>query len=86
MFGLEGQKGKKGKPDMKAFTFDLEEKLKSPKAMDDLKQKVHEHLHELKRQLQEGLEGEAFEEVGYLIYGYVALLKVMGRIPTKGKK
>lgn len=86
MFGLESQKGKKGKPDMKAFTFDLEEKLKSPQAMEALRQKVHGHLHDLKKQLQEGLEGEAFEEVGHMIYGYIALLKVMGRIPTKGNK
>ena len=86
MFGLESQKGKKGKPDMKAFTFDLEEKLKSPQEMEALRQKVHGNLHDLKKQLQEGLEGEAFEEVGHMIYGYIALLKVMGRIPTKGKK
>jgi hypothetical protein len=87
MYGLEGQKGtKKSKADIKSFTFDLEEKLREGGATKALKDKVAGKLQDLKKMLQQGLEGEDFEKVGHLVYGYISLLKVVGRIPTKSRQ
>jgi len=76
MFGME----KKKSPSFMAF--DLEKEIN-----DDKKQKQHvkhaeKMIAELKKQLREGASNEEFENLGFLLHGYSALLKILNRVTT----
>ncbi len=73
MFGLE--KGKK-----KEFKFfDLEKDLESPKKSKDLMKKVEKHVQDLKNQIRKGADSKEFEQLGVLLHGYSALMKILTR-------
>lgn len=82
MFGLEEQKkNKKNEP----FIFDLEKELSSRKGHQALLQKIEHLVQALKESLRAGDNKHDFDTLGILLHGYVALLKVAGRIPIKGE-
>ena len=71
MFGLE--KGKK-----KEFKFfDLEKDLESTTKSQDLRKKAEEHVQELKGLIRKGADSKEFEELGILLHGYSALMKIL---------
>lgn len=82
MFGLEGQKKKKGSEE---FVFDLEEELKDPKRDRQLKEEIEKRIHQLKTILRSGEEKEDYDRFGLLLLGYTALLTVVTRVNFKRK-
>lgn len=73
MFGLE--KGKK-----KEFKFfDLEKDLDSPKKAEDILKTTEKHIQELKTEIRKGADSKEFEQLGILLHGYSALMKILTR-------
>lgn len=81
MFGLEDQKKKPAQ----VVEFDLEKEVKDPEKCLKLKKRVENRVTILKGFLQAGGEKKEFEKIGALLYGYLALLKVVERIVAKKK-
>jgi hypothetical protein len=81
MFGLEDKKRKGDNPTQ----FDLELELKSAKKRRETALKVEERIAQLKAVLRSGQDQEEFDDVGVLLQGYAALLKVIGRFGEKPK-
>jgi len=79
MFGLENQKNKKNE----TFVFELEKELKVPKKHAEIKKNAEAKLLKIKGKLRDGESKEDYEQWGVLVYGYVALLKVMSRFGPK---
>lgn len=82
MFGLEDQKKSADQP----IEFDLEKELRDPERCFKIKKQVEKRVQSLKSLLQSGIEKSEFEQIGALLYGYAALLKVVERILSKKKK
>lgn len=81
MFGLEDKKRKDEGP----AQFDLEVELKSPKKRRETVAKIEERIAQLKAVLRSGQDQGEFDDVGALLLGYTALLKVVGRFGGKPK-
>lgn len=81
MFGLEDRQKKTGK----SVEFDLEKDVKNSEKSFQLKKRIESRVNLLKGFLQAGEEKKEFEQVGSLLYGYLALLKVIERIIAKKK-
>lgn len=79
MFGLEDKKGR----DEKVALFDLEVELKSPKKRKEVLTKIEERITQIKSLLRSGQDKEEFDEIGVILQGYTALLKVVGRFGAK---
>jgi len=79
MFGLEGDKKKSGKE----FVFDLESEIKDVNKYKELVDTVEKRTRRIKNMLRKGIKKEEYGQLGILLAGYVALLKVVGRIGTK---
>ena len=75
MFGLEDQKKKK----QQDFLFDLEQDVKNPKRYREIKDLVESRIQKVKSSLKSGEQKQEFDEMGTLLHGYTALLKVMAR-------
>ena len=71
MFGLE----KKKNPNF--LVFDLEKDLEDSKKQKSHVKNAEKHIAELKKQLREGASSEDFEDLGLLLHGYSALLKIL---------
>ena len=71
MFGFE----KKKKPIM--FEFDLEKELKDDTRQKELMQKTETRIHDIKNSLRQGSDPESFGQLGTLLHGYSALLKIL---------
>lgn len=80
MFGLENQKNKKKTEE---FVFDLEKELKTAKFHKEIKQKVESRIQRLKETLRGGENKTDFDQMGVLLHGYTALLKVFSRFTPK---
>lgn len=78
MFGLG-----KEREEMGEATFDLEKDLRNLQKKRELQQTVQERMLQIKALLRLGLEKEEFNEFGYLLHGYAALLKVVARFGAK---
>lgn len=81
MFGLEDKKRR----DDKAALFDLEVDLKTPKKRKETVTKIEGRIAQLKTILRSGQNKEDFDEVGILLQGYAALLKVVGRFGSRSR-
>ena len=79
MFGLEGDKKKSGKD----FVFDLESEIMDVNRYKELVDNVEKRTRKIKGLLRKGIKKEEYGQLGLLLAGYVALLKVVGRIGTK---
>ncbi len=74
MFGLEKQP--KG-----AFVFDLEKEIKAdPAHGKKILEKVESKINSIKKQLREGANEQAFNDLGVLLSGYTALQKVLKKM------
>lgn len=80
MFGLEDKKSKDG-----GDQFDLEKELKTVKKRRETLLKIEERIGQLKSVLRAGQSQEEFNDIGTLLMGYVALLKVVTRFGDKAK-
>ena len=76
MFGLESQSGNKNK---KTFIFELEKEFKDPDLQKKIRDRILDRLQLIKKQLHEGKDQEAFNILGTVLHGYVAVLKVLDR-------
>ncbi len=79
MFGLGGQKKKKGQE----VHFDLEEDLKDPIKLRALKEKIDARSKQLKDQLRQGENKKVFDQAQTLLHGYLAVQKVLERVNRK---
>ncbi|MGA8165231.1 MAG: DUF5398 family protein [Waddliaceae bacterium] len=79
MFGIDGQREKKGED----FVFELETELKDPKKHREIKKHVEKRIESLKNFLRSGEKKEEFEKFGLILHGYTALLKVIARFQPK---
>ena len=77
MFGLEKQK------DEPFFTFDLEKEMQNPEKQAATVKRVESHIQEIKQTLRNGAKSKEFEDLGFLLHGYSALLKVLTKIQEK---
>ncbi|MCH9633758.1 MAG: hypothetical protein S4CHLAM7_04910 [Chlamydiae bacterium] len=77
MFGME-----KGKEESASKTiFEMETDLKKhPHKKKELLTEMHSQLEHLKGQLRKGSKHEEFENMGFVLHGYSALIKVIDRI------
>lgn len=80
MFGLENQKKKKK---YEVFVFDLEKEFKTPKRNSEIKKSVEGKVQKVKELLRDGENKEDYDNLGTLLYGYTAVLKVMSRFSPK---
>lgn len=80
MFGLENQKKKKN---FEAFVFPLEQDLKILKKHTELKNLAEERIQLVKDNLRNGENPENFGDLGAILNGYTALLKVMSRFKPR---
>ncbi len=77
MYGLE----KNTKP---AFEMDLEKDLKkNPQKAKELVHSIETKIQELKSSLRSGNKSPELDQLGALLNGYTALLKVLNRVTTK---
>lgn len=81
MFGLEDKKRR----DDQAALFDLEVDLKTPKKRKETVAKIETRIAQLKTILRSGQNKDDFDEVGILLQGYAALLKVVGRFGGRSR-
>lgn len=72
MFGFE----KKKKP-QSFFVFDLEKDLQDEKKQKNYLKHAEKHIADLKTQLREGAQSSDFENLGLMLHGYSALLKIL---------
>ena len=79
MFGLEDKKKKQPEE----FIFELEKELKDAKKHQELKKKIEERIQRVKEILRSGGEQDEFNRFGFLLHGYLSLLKIMSRITPK---
>jgi penicillin V acylase-like amidase (Ntn superfamily) len=80
MFGLEDKENEEKKP---AFTFDLETQLSDTKEQKKIIEKIEGKLQVIKNLLREGENKENYEKLGWILYGYLSIMKVSGRIKRK---
>ncbi len=80
MFGL-GSKGKAKDGDQAVF--DLEKDLAHANKRKEVQQRIQARMLQIKGLLRVGLSTEEFNNFGYLLHGYAALLKVVARFGTK---
>lgn len=83
MFGLEKQSTKNKD---EAFFFDLESDVKDPNKYAKIRDKIHERLLKIKTLLRSGAGQEDFDNLGNLVYGYTALLKVLAKANAPKKR
>ncbi len=78
MFGLK-------KEDKKPFfEFDLQKEIKDDKKQKVLKDKADKQILAIKAQLRAGADPQSFEQLGVLMHGYSALLKILSDVtPNK---
>lgn len=81
MFGLEDKKNK----DESNAQFDLEMELKSSRKRRETVVRIEERIAQLKAALRSGQEQNEYDDVGILLQGYAALLKVVERFGEKRK-
>ncbi len=79
MFGLKKEEKKP------LFEFDLEKELKDDKKQKTLMQKAEKQVLEIKGALRKGTDQEAFENLGLLLHGYSALLKIISNTTNTTK-
>ena len=83
MFGLNKKKDDdKPKP---FFTFPLEEEIGDPKKSEEMLKNVETKISALKKLIKEGASPEEYENLGMLLHGYSALLKILSLTPNKTK-
>ncbi len=80
MFGLGKEKDKKNSP---MEQFDLEKDLSSAVQRKEVQQRTQARMLQIKGLLRAGLSKEEFNDFGYLLHGYAALLKVVARFGAK---
>lgn len=79
MFGLGKEKGKGGEE----AVFDLEKDLGHANKRKEVQQRTQARMLQIKGLLRAGLSKEEFNNFGYLLHGYAALLKVVARFGAK---
>lgn len=77
MFGLKKDQKKP------IFEFELEKELKDDKKLKTLMQKTESQILSLKSELRQGVDQKAFDQLGTLLHGYSALLKIVSNVTTK---
>ena len=83
MFGLKNNKDDdKPKP---FFSFPLEKEIEDPKKSEEMLKNVETKISALKKVIREGASPEEFENLGMLLHGYSALLKILSLAPNKPK-
>jgi D-hexose-6-phosphate mutarotase len=80
MFGLESHSESKNK---KTFVFELEKEFKDPDLQKKIRERILDQLQLIKKQLHEGKEQDAFNVLGTVLHGYIAVLKVLDRSVEK---
>ncbi len=79
MFGLGKEKNKN--PSMEQF--DLEKDLSTAAQRKEVQQRTQARMLQIKSLLRAGLSKDEFNDFGYLLHGYAALLKVVARFGAK---
>jgi len=79
MFGLEGDKKKKEGE----FVFDLEKDAGEANKYKELVERIERRTERIKEILRKGTKKEEYQALGILLAGYVAFLRVIGRVKTK---
>ncbi|MEX1012467.1 MAG: DUF5398 family protein [Waddliaceae bacterium] len=78
MFGLENKDNSNAE-----FIFDLEKELSDRNKHEDLRKHIQDQVLKIKDILRKGDNKESYDKFGQLLYGYIAILKVMSRINPK---
>ncbi|MDP1835223.1 MAG: DUF5398 family protein [Chlamydiales bacterium] len=81
MFGLGKDKSKGGSSEA---MFDLEKDLAQSHKRKEVQQRIQARMLQIKGLLRAGLSKDEFNQFGYLLHGYAALLKVVARFGAKG--
>lgn len=77
MYGLE-------KNPKAAFEMDLEKDLKKdPTKAREMIKNVEEKIQEIKGLLRDGSKGADFDNLGVLLHGYTAMLKILNKFISK---
>jgi len=79
MFGL----GDKNKKEQDETVFDLEKDLKNANERREIQKRIQSRMLEIKNLLRSGLDKNEFNDLGHVLHGYAALLKVVARFNTK---
>lgn len=80
MFGMEGQKDKKPTP-VEPTVFEMEHALKkNPHKKKELVSGLQQRLNTVKKFLREGSNHKDFEQMGFVLHGYTACIRVINRI------
>jgi Family of unknown function (DUF5398) len=83
MFGLEGQKKKKSPTE---FFFDLENELKDPHKLKEMRSRLEDRIQKIKEIMRTGEDQEEYARFSLLLNGYSSFLKVLSRISSKKAK
>ncbi|MBT13073.1 MAG: needle chaperone SctE [Oceanospirillaceae bacterium] len=79
MFGL----GDKNKNEQDDTVFDLEKDLQNSNERREIQQQIKTRMLEIKNLLRGGLDKSEFNDLGHVLHGYAALLKVVARFNPK---
>ncbi len=80
MFGMEKNKDNKIKP-VEPTVFEMETALKkNPHKKKELVSGLQQRLNVVKKFLREGSNQKDFEQMGFVLHGYSACIKVINRI------
>ena len=84
MFGLNKNKKGKGKEGKPLFEFPLEKDMQDQKKLESMMVSCEKQITELKKTIREGSKPEEYEQLGILLHGYSALLKIINQAPKQG--
>lgn len=80
MFGLGKKKGSGD------FLFDLEMEIIDKGSANVLRKEIQTKIQEVKALLRAGQQQGEYDQLGILLFGYTAVIKVLDRIENKIKK
>ncbi len=80
MFGLGKRKGSGD------FLFDLEMEIIDKGSASALRKEIQTKIQEVKALLRTGHQQDEYDQLGILLFGYTAVIKILDRIESKIKK
>ena len=84
MFGLNKNKKGKGKGPKPFFEFPLEKDMQDGGKLEDMMEACEKQINALKKSIREGAKPEEYDQLGTLLHGYSALLKIINAAPKQG--
>lgn len=82
MFGLEGHKKKKPKPN-EELIFELEHELKNREKHKIIQLLIESRVQKIKEILRDGRDKETIDRLAQVLNGYSSILKVISRFTPK---